>query len=651
MNPNPKTRDWAFLGLGILILTFAPATVQQVYAQVDTGAILGTVKDQTGAVVPAAKVTITNEGTGLTLSTLTRDDGGYIFTPLKIGKYTVEVEYSGFKKARRLSIEVNIQDQAVVDFVLEPGELTQTLEVTAAAPLLQTQSGSVGEGIGAKTINDLPLSGRNYTFLARLTAGVTHAQEDGRGLNATGFFAANGTRPAQNNYLLDGIDNNSNNVDFLSGAAYVVRPPVDAIAEFKLQTNAFSAEFGRAGGAVLNATLKSGTNGFHGSAWEFIRNDALDAADFFQNATGQKKGAFRQNQFGVAAGGRIIKNKTFWFADYEGTRIRQARPWVVAVPTNQQRNSGFTDFSDLITLQSGTRGPDALGRSYPVGTIFDPATTRNVTAGQIDPVTGRTATASGFVRDAFSGNIIPANRLNPNAINLLNLYPAANGAGLVGNYAVNRTNRDDINAFDVRVDHNFNEKDQVFFRYHFADEPRFKPGPFETFADGGSFNDGDEKIRQQGAALSWTHAFSPTLINEIRVGYTREYTNRLQAFGNDTSDIPAQFGFPGVLQVEGNGGLPLFNIGNLHQLGPSDWLVSERFSNTSQLSNNLTKVYKSHTFKGGFEAQHITFPWTAPPWSRGRLNFDGNYASMVNQPDSSTGRAQFLLNPISRCSA
>ncbi len=165
MNPNPRTRDWAFLGLGILILTFAPATVQQVYAQVDTGAILGTVKDQTGAVVPAAKVTITNEGTGLTLSTLTRDDGGYIFTPLKIGKYTVEVEYSGFKRARRLSIEVNIQDHAVVDFVLEPGELTQTLEVTAAAPLLQTQSGSVGEGIGAKTINDLPLSGRNYTFL------------------------------------------------------------------------------------------------------------------------------------------------------------------------------------------------------------------------------------------------------------------------------------------------------------------------------------------------------------------------------------------------------------------------------------------------------------------------------------------------------
>jgi len=306
-------------------------------AQVDTGTIQGTVTDTTGGVVPGAKVTLTNEGTSLTQTAETRQDGTYIFTPVRIGGYSIEVQFSGFQKARRTGIQVNIQQQVVVDLSLVPGQLTETVEVEAVAPLLQTTNGSVGEVIDAHAINNLPLSGRNYNFLARLTAGVTQPQPEGRGLNATGWFAANGTRPAQNNFLLDGIDNNSNNVDFLSGAAYVVKPPVDAIAEFKLQTNSFSAEFGRAGGAVLNASLKSGTNGLHASVWEFLRNDKLDAADFFQNANGQTKGAYRQNQFGATAGGPFKRNKTFWFVDYEGTRIRQAVPTTATVPTAAER--------------------------------------------------------------------------------------------------------------------------------------------------------------------------------------------------------------------------------------------------------------------------------------------------------------------------
>jgi hypothetical protein len=637
---------WRRVATVSLAIAFTFLTAHFIYAQVDTGSILGTVKDASGAVVPGAKVTIVHEGTGLTLSSLTREDGTYIFTPIRIGTYRVEVEYSGFQKGRRLGIELNIQQQAVVDFSLVPGEITQTVEVTSAAPVLQTQSGSVGEAITSRTIMNLPLSGRNYTFLARLTAGVTHSQPEGRGLNANGWFAANGTRPAQNNYLLDGIDNNSNNVDFLSGAAHVVRPPVDAIAEFKIQTNAFSAEFGRAGGAVLNATLRSGTNEIHGSIWEFLRNDKLDAADFFQNASGQKKGKFRQNQFGVAVGGPLIKNKTFWFADYEGTRIRQGRTWVVSVPTAAQRASGFTNFSDLISGQSGTRGPDLLGRTVPLGTIFDPATTRSVTAGQADPVTGLMATGSGFVRDPFPGNIIPQQRLNPNAVKLLNLYPSPTSPGLVANYGSSPVIEDDTNAFDVRFDHNFSDHDQVFVRYSFADSPRFKPGPFEGFADGGGFNEGDEKVRTQGAALSYTHTFSPTLINEVRVGFNREHVLRLQPFGNDTSNIPGQFGIQGIPQIEGNGGLPTINIGGLQRLGTTDWLVSERFSNTAQLSQNLTKIYKSHTLKGGVEIQHITFPWIAPPWARGWFSFQGFYTSIPNRVDNSTGSAQLLLTPI-----
>lgn len=617
--------------LTVMALLLAPWAAM---AQKDAGTILGTVRDTTGGVIPAAKVTLTNDDTGLRQVTETRGDGGYIFTPIRIGNYTIEVEFKGFQKARQQSVQVGIQQQVLLDFSMVPGDLSQTVEVTAAAPLLQTQSGSVGEVVNQKTINDLPLSGRNYTFLARLTAGVTHGQSEGRGLNASGWFAANGTRPAQNNYLLDGIDNNSNNVDFLSGAAYVVKPPVDAINEFKLQTSAFSAEFGRAGGAVLNATLKSGTNEIHGTLWEFLRNDKFDAADFFQNAGGQKKGAFRQNQFGAAAGGRIIKNKTFWFADYEGTRVRQSVPLNGTVPTAAERASGYTNFSDLISLQSGTR-KDALGRVFPIGTIFDPSTTRQVGTG-----------ANDWVREPFAGNIIPSSRIDANAVKLLDLYPAATNGNYSGNYFANRGSTTDINSFDTRIDHNFSERDQLFGRYSFAHREAFRPGPFPGIADGGGFNDGNETTRTQGAALSYTHAFAPTLINEVRIGFNRERVYRVQPFGDDLSDIPAKYGIQGILQTKGNGGLPGISISGLSGLGPSDWLVSERFSNTIQFTENLTKIYGKHSFKGGFEYQHIDFPWIAPPTSRGRFNFGGVYTSIPEVGDGSTGRAQFLLAPV-----
>lgn len=599
--------------------------------QVDTGTIQGTVTDTSGGVVPGAKVTIVNEGTGFAQTSDTRQDGGYIFTPLRIGAYTVEVEFRGFQKARRTGVQVNIQQQTVVNFSLTPGELTQTVEVAGVAPVLQTQNGSVGETVSSKTVNDLPLSNRNYNFLARLTAGVTQPQPEGRGLNATGWFVANGTRAAQNNFLLDGIDNNSNNVDFLSGAAYVVKPPVDAIGEFKLQTNAFSAEFGRAGGAVLNASLKSGTNNLHGSLWEFLRNDQLNAADFFQNANRQPKGAFRENQFGASAGGPLQKNKTFWFADFEGTRIRQAVPVTATVPTAAEQASNFTNFSDLIALQTGSR-TDASGRAFPSGTIFDPSTTK--------------AVGSAFTRDPFPGNIIPASRIDPNALKLMQLYPAPTSPVLNTNYFINRNWSDDTNAFDVRLDHNFSTRDQIFGRYSLANIGRFRPGPFDGVADGGGFNNGTESVRTQGAAVSYTHIFGPSLVNEMRAGFNRERVNRLQAFGDDTTNIPAKFGIPGVPQVAGNGGLPILAVGGLTGLGEvGGWLVSGRFSNTIQLTENLTKVYHSHTFKGGWEGQLVDFPWIAPPTSRGSFNFGGTYTSVPNQTDGSTGRAQFLLAP------
>jgi outer membrane receptor protein involved in Fe transport len=626
---------WALL---LSILCAAPAI-----AQVDTGTILGTVKDQSGGVLPGATVTITHEGQAFTLSSVTREDGTFVFTPIRTGTYAIDVEFQGFKKGVRRGITVNIQTQAVVDFALQPGGVAEELVVTADAPLLQTGTGTVGETLSSDVIENLPINGRDYTILARLSAGVVPPQP---GARAPLMFSANGVRPAQNNYLLDGIDNNTSNVDFLSGVAYIVKPPVDAVDEIKIMTSSFSAEYGRAGGAVMNTTLKSGTSKLRGSAWEFHRNDALNANDFFANRANIKKGEYLSNQYGFTAGGPIIGSKTFWFADYEGSVIQQARTWVTTVPTAAQRSSGFTNYADLIGLQSGTVGADVLGRTFPRGTVFDPATTRQLQAGQIDPVTGIAAARAGFVRDAFAGNAIPAGRIDARALRLMQLYPEPNLPGLNNNYVVNRTNNDDTHSFDIRVDHNFSSRDRFFARYSFSDNHKVRPSPFEGDADGGGFNEGDEKVRVNGFAASHTHMLSTSLINEARFGLSREHTNRLQPNGEDTSDLPGRYGILGVPQLPGNGGLPDLQLSGLTQLGHDGWVVSERFSNTLQFSDNLTKVYKSHTFKTGYTYQNIFFGSTQPPYARGEYNWDGRYTSVVDQTDNSTARAQFLLAQI-----
>ncbi len=673
-----RKRSGVRLGSALALLSLVLFAAQGLYAQVDTGTVLGTVKDQSGAVIPGAKVTLTNEGTGFTISKVTEADGTYVFTPVKIGTYTVEAEFQGFQKTTNKGITVNVQQQVVVDFSLQPGALTQTVEVTGAVPLLQTQNGSVGQVVNSSLVNDLPLNGRNFTFLTQLTAGVTFGQPDSRGLGSTGNFSANGTRPAQNNYLLDGIDNNIDVVDFLNGTSYVVLPSVDAIQEFKVQTNNYAAEIGRAGGAVLNATIKSGTNSFHGDVWEFLRNDALDAADFFENAgapAGQAhKGEYRLNQFGGTIGGPIIiphvyngKNRTFFFGDYQGTRIRQGTPFTSTVPTNAEIASGYQNMQDLITGQTGTAPvTDLLGRTFPAGTIFDPATTRVVSCGKADPVTSLTMTCTGpvgTVRDPFYQgvlgsqtnftsasqiallNMLPGNRLDPNAIKLLQLYPLPTNSGLFGNFVDSPVLKETTDTFDVRVDENAGERNQIFVRWSYFNDPQFKPGPFPGIADGGAFNQGNQIATSNNGALSWTHSFNSTTVNEARLGFSGIHTGRLQPNGN-TLGIPAQFGIQDIPQVPLNGGLPAFSFQGLSTLGSNAFLVSDEYNSTTQVTENLTKNYKSHTFKGGLEFQHIKFSTLQPPWSRGQFQFDGNYTYVPNQGTGNTGRAQLLLTPI-----
>src|SRR5262252_2122577 len=335
-----------------LLLALCAATPS--LAQVDTGSISGIVTDASGGAISGASVTLSNEGTGAELTTTSGTDGGYKFTPVRIGSYKLTATFQGFQSVVQRGIVVNVGENVVSNFTLRPGSVTDTVTVESTVPVLQSQDASVGQVVDSKSVNELPLNGRNFTFLAQLSAGVNTPQADTRGNAATGAFSANGTRPAQNNYLLDGIDNNSDTVDFLNGTNYVVLPPVDAVDEFKVQTSGFSAEYGRSGAAVLNATIKSGTNDLHGAAWEFFRNDKLDAADFFENAGGIQKGALRQNQFGVAAGGPVIKNKIFIFGDYEGFRRVQGTVLNGSVPTALERSSNYQNLTDLLA-QGGTQ--------------------------------------------------------------------------------------------------------------------------------------------------------------------------------------------------------------------------------------------------------------------------------------------------------
>jgi hypothetical protein len=663
MGQDCSITKWLRL-LGFITYTCACLLLMQgrsAFAQVDEGAISGTVQDSTGAVVPGAKVTLLNTDQGLTLETTTGSNGEYSFSPVRIGNYQVSVTAPGFSTTTQQHLNVAVSQHLQVDVQLKTGAATETVEVTTAPPVLQTADASVGQVIGERSVNSLPLNGRNFTFLAQLGAGVNTPQADTRGNAASGAFSANGLRPAQNNYLLDGIDNNSNAVDFLNGTNFVILPPVDAIQEFKVQTANFSAEFGRSAGAVLNASIKSGTNSIHGAVWEFFRNDKLDAADYFETV---KKGELRQNQFGASIGGPIIKNKLFYFGDYEGLRRVQGNTQSgVSVPTTAERASGYTNLADII---NGTPRADALGRLIQPGVVLDPATTRPVTAGVLDPVSGLVSASTGYVRDPFSTvcgpgttaytlaacpdiNQLPEGRLDPNAIKLLNLFPNPTSGGISSNFESSPNLYEHRNQFDVRGDFDPNEKNQVFVRFSYEDDPNLIPGPFGGVADGGGFQEGDQSAKSDQAVAGYTHVFTPTTINVIHGGFNHLHTTRYGPVGS-TLGIPAQYGIQGIPQVAENGGLPAISISGLSTLGSNSFLPSDEVSQTLQITDDFTKIYGQHSFKTGIEYQHVKFSTLQPAYSRGTFSYNSNSSSVSftdipNIGGGATGKAQFLLTP------
>lgn len=358
---RPQTLSALFSSVFLASMLLALAT--PLSAQKDAGAIVGLVRDASGAVVTGAKVTVTDVDRGIQLTLSTNDQGEYVASPLRIGRYSVTIEKQGFKKAVAGPVQVNIQDRVEVDLKLVPGVATEVVVVTSQRPQLETETSDLGQVVDSRRINALPLNGRNYAQLALLGAGVAPA-EPGSRVETNAGFSANGARSLQNNFLLDGIDNNANLGDVLNGSAYVIQPSVDAIGEFKVQTNSYSAEFGRGNGAIMNAVIKSGTNQIHGNVFEFLRNEKVDAINAF-DIFGQQP--YKQNQFGFTLGGPIVKNKTFFFGDYEGLRIRQGLPQLSTVPTQGpggELSGNFMKYSDRIMFGTDEGAGEAMYRNY-----------------------------------------------------------------------------------------------------------------------------------------------------------------------------------------------------------------------------------------------------------------------------------------------
>jgi Carboxypeptidase regulatory-like domain len=359
---------------------FAPA----LWGQIDTGAIQGIVRDSQQAIIPGAQVTVINQGTNQVHRLTTDGKGFYHAADLLVGTYEVDVAEKGFKTSVRRGIAISVQQIARVDVMLSLGETRQEVVVTAETPLIESETAAAGQVIEGQAITGLSLNGRQYVQLARLTAGVLNPPPDGKG--GVSGFVANGVWDDMNDFELDGMDNNSRTPGMQQNTYDVARPSVDALSEFRVETHNFSAEFGRAGGGVINASIKSGTNRLHGDLFEFLRNDALDARDYFA-APDQPRPKLIRNQFGGTLGGPVVHDRVFFFFSYEGDRELDGSTIVDTVPTAAERQGDFSE----------------LG-----ATIYDPATTRPNPKGK------------GDVRDPFPNNTIPLSRFDSAALEVMN---------------------------------------------------------------------------------------------------------------------------------------------------------------------------------------------------------------------------------------
>jgi hypothetical protein len=524
--------------------------------------------------------------------------------------------------------------------------------VTAAAPLLQTETAAQGANLNSAQVSQLPLGGqRTFTFLARLSPGVLPAEPGARGALG-GDFSANGVRSTgENNFLLNGVDNNVNVIDFINQTSFVIGPSVEAIGEMQVLTNGYNAEYGRAAGGVVDVNLKSGTNDVHGVLFEILQNTVVDANRWEANLAGAERVPFKQNQFGLAMGGPIIKNKLFIFGDYQGTRIATAGGTIqnlgyggfFTVPTPAMVAG---DFSGLLGPQVGT---DALGRPILKNQIYDPASTRTGPDGNL-------------IRDPFPGNRIPVNRMDPASRNIASLWPAPNQPVAPGGYPQNDFYTATAGALttdqgDGRVDYRIDDKNSIFGSISWSNTNKSSVPPFQGLLDGGDFNGSSEQDLGRNAQLGYTRIWSPAVISETRIGFSRLVTARTQA--NADTDAFKAVGIGGYDPTTTlNGGLPQIHFNDssggtelYRQVGANDWLPTKEYNNVWDFIQNVAVTRGSHSMKFGAEFRPIQFPFFQVPYPHGEMNFNQNetaFPSTANSLNSSTGDpvASFLLGAI-----
>ncbi len=556
------------------------------FGQQETATITGEVRDTTGAAVAGAQIVITNTETGVTFRGETNDNGVYTVPSLKPGPYSITVEKAGFKKIVRSGITLQVNQTARADIALQIGEVTQTVEIVAAATLLETETSARGSVIDQKKIVELPLNGRDYNQLALLSPGVLPTTPRLASVNFKGAINVNGNRTFNNVFLLDGVDNISYSNSFRGENVQLVQPSIEALQEFKIQTNAYSAEFGRSSGAVINATIKSGTNAIRGAVYEFLRNDVLDANNFFSNALGSPKPRRQRNQFGAAVGGPLVKNRTFWFGDYEGLRDREGVPRVRLVPTAAEKAGLFS---------SAVVDPFATGRPE-------------------------------FSKNAAGQWVIPSSRWDPVGTAIVKLIPDPNvpNSTIYASTPVTRTRQD---QFDVRVDHQFASNITLFGRYSFVDTNTFRPAPLPGLGEG-SFNDafGANLNRSQGLALGLTWTVSPSLVGDFRFGWARgNYFTNPPNFGTDGAAAIGLKNVPNDPSIVG--GVPKVNIQGFDAVGrhtstpqfqtPRSWNPRASFSWNRGL----------HLIKFGGEFLHAQTKINDLNATIGRMNFENRFTN------------------------
>jgi len=557
----------------VFVMVFALVCVTGIRAQEISAGIHGTVTDESGGTVSGARVTAINTDTGLQRGTVSNAQGAYLLVELPVGHYRVEAEAQGFKKYVQEGISLDVNQQATVAVHLAVGTATQQIQVTSDAPMIETTSTNLGQTVGEREILDLPLNGRAFTQLGLLQTGVVPLTpgllEAGGPARAGQAYAVNGQRPESNNFLIDG----ANNFDTVDGGL-VLEPPIDAIAEFRILTHTANAEFGHSTGSTTNIITRSGTNGYHGTAWEFFRNNAMDAKSFFADSVEP----LHRNQFGGVFGGPVKKDKTFFFLYYEGVRDTQGVTTLATVPSNAERTGNFADQCPLNN-----------------GTINSQGLCIDNTSGQVSQ--------NGQLINEFTGQPILYNQLpfiNPISQTLLQYYPLANSGPFT--YVGTQTLTNNTDQFGVRVDHYLTNRDTLNFRYSFGQSSDIDPLP-----TGGANVPGfpvATNQREQNFVAQETHTFSPTLVGILRASYLR---NKFLLGGNINHTDPASLGFQYEPTLEEAIGPPFIQVGGYASIGDPITGPRNTYQNTYDFSGVLTWIKGRHQYKfgGGYQYDQI----------------------------------------------